>query len=211
MAHGEAAWAIQYQGRKCLTSLVALADAAPAERQSWINIARVGEWKGHAAGEFEFTADVFKKIIRNFESRRTPVNVDYEHDSRKMDVLGARASAGAIKQLTTRANGTELWALVRWTPRAAELIRGEEYRSCSPVVAFDSHDRQTDKDIGPELLSLALTNDPFLDGLHPIELSLRDEDWGQRHFMALDPNGLLVDVVQLIEASREFLEQHGLA
>ena len=45
----------------------------------------------------------------------------------------------------------------------------------------------------------------------PIPYALRSEVWGQRHFMALDPNGLLVDVVQLIEPSREFLEQHGLA
>jgi hypothetical protein len=44
-----------------------------------------------------------------------------------------------------------------------------------------------------------------------IPYALRSEVWGQRHFMALDPNGLLVDVVQLIEPTHEFLEQHGLA
>ena len=32
----------------------------------------------------------------------------------------------------------------------------------------------------------------------PIELSLRDENWGQRHFITRDPNGLAVDVVQVI-------------
>ena len=40
---------------------------------------------------------------------------------------------------------------------------------------------------------------------------LRDEVWGQRHFMAKDPNGLLVDVVQLIPPAPEFLREHGLA
>lgn len=39
---------------------------------------------------------------------------------------------------------------------------------------------------------------------------LRDEDWGQRHFMLADPNNLLVDVVQMIEPKPEFLKQHGL-
>ena len=39
---------------------------------------------------------------------------------------------------------------------------------------------------------------------------LRDEVWGQRHFMAKDPNGLLVDVVQLIAAAPSFLREHGL-
>ena len=33
---------------------------------------------------------------------------------------------------------------------------------------------------------------------------LRDEAWGQRHFMVLDPNGLLVDVVELIPAAPEY-------
>ncbi len=38
----------------------------------------------------------------------------------------------------------------------------------------------------------------------PIVHELRDEPWGQRHFMACDPNGLLVDLVQMIEPSEEF-------
>ena len=44
-----------------------------------------------------------------------------------------------------------------------------------------------------------------------IVYELRSEVWGQRHFMVLDPNGLLVDVVQLIPATPEFLQAHGLA
>jgi catechol 2,3-dioxygenase-like lactoylglutathione lyase family enzyme len=43
-----------------------------------------------------------------------------------------------------------------------------------------------------------------------IVYSLRDEVWGQRHFMAKDPNGLLVDVVQLIPPTPAFLREHGL-
>jgi catechol 2,3-dioxygenase-like lactoylglutathione lyase family enzyme len=37
----------------------------------------------------------------------------------------------------------------------------------------------------------------------PIELSLRDEDWGQRHFITRDPNGLAVDVVQVIPVTSD--------
>ena len=39
-----------------------------------------------------------------------------------------------------------------------------------------------------------------------IEVPLRDEPWGQRHFMVVDPSGVLVDVVKLIEPSKEFTE-----
>jgi len=36
--------------------------------------------------------------------------------------------------------------------------------------------------------------------------ALKDEPWGQRHFMVRDPNELLVDLVQMIEPSKEFKE-----
>ena len=39
---------------------------------------------------------------------------------------------------------------------------------------------------------------------------LRDEVWGQRHFMTVDPNGLLVDVVQMISPTPEFMKEYGL-
>ena len=38
-----------------------------------------------------------------------------------------------------------------------------------------------------------------------IAQELRDEEFGQRHFMAFDPNGLLVDVYQPIPFSAAFL------
>lgn len=42
-----------------------------------------------------------------------------------------------------------------------------------------------------------------------LHLSLRDEVFGQRHFMVSDPSGTLVDVITPIEMSPE-LEQHDL-
>ena len=38
----------------------------------------------------------------------------------------------------------------------------------------------------------------------PIVLSLRDEPWGQRHFIAQDPNGLLLDVIKPIAADASY-------
>ena len=38
----------------------------------------------------------------------------------------------------------------------------------------------------------------------PIELTLRDEAFGQRHFMTVDPDGLLVDVVKIIPHTAEY-------
>ena len=39
----------------------------------------------------------------------------------------------------------------------------------------------------------------------PLALACRDEEFGQRHFMALDPDGFFVDVVQRIRPSTAFL------
>ena len=41
------------------------------------------------------------------------------------------------------------------------------------------------------------------EGLHP-ELALRDEAFGQRHFIVADPSGVLVDVITEIAPSEEY-------
>lgn len=41
----------------------------------------------------------------------------------------------------------------------------------------------------------------------PILRSLRDEDFGQRHFITADPNGVLIDVIKPIQPSAAFLAQ----
>jgi catechol 2,3-dioxygenase-like lactoylglutathione lyase family enzyme len=43
-------------------------------------------------------------------------------------------------------------------------------------------------------------------GLTP-ELKIRSEDFGQRHFIVADPNGVLIDVITEIPPSGEFAEQ----
>lgn len=46
------------------------------------------------------------------------------------------------------------------------------------------------------------------EGLRP-ELELRSEDFGQRHFIVADPNGVLVDVITPIEPSAEFADSYA--
>lgn len=42
----------------------------------------------------------------------------------------------------------------------------------------------------------------------PILQELRDEDFGQRHFITADPNGVLIDVIKPIAPSAEFAAQY---
>nr|WP_319382798.1 VOC family protein [uncultured Roseibium sp.] len=41
----------------------------------------------------------------------------------------------------------------------------------------------------------------------PMLLELRDEPFGQRHFITQDPNGVMIDVIKPIPPSAEFLAQ----
>ena len=43
----------------------------------------------------------------------------------------------------------------------------------------------------------------------PILLTLRDEEFGQRHFITADPNGVLIDVIKPIPPSAEFLAHYA--
>jgi catechol 2,3-dioxygenase-like lactoylglutathione lyase family enzyme len=42
----------------------------------------------------------------------------------------------------------------------------------------------------------------------PILLPLRDEAFGQRHFITKDPNGVLIDIIKPIPPSGEFVAQY---
>ncbi|WP_367718485.1 VOC family protein [Nitratireductor sp. GISD-1A_MAKvit] len=43
----------------------------------------------------------------------------------------------------------------------------------------------------------------------PVLLDLRDEVFGQRHFITADPNGVLIDVIKPIPPSAEFAAQYA--
>lgn len=43
----------------------------------------------------------------------------------------------------------------------------------------------------------------------PILKSIRDEDFGQRHYITSDPNGVLIDVIKPIPPSEAFLAQYA--
>jgi catechol 2,3-dioxygenase-like lactoylglutathione lyase family enzyme len=42
----------------------------------------------------------------------------------------------------------------------------------------------------------------------PVHLSLRDEAFGQRHFITSDPNGVLIDVIKVIPPTGAFAENY---
>ncbi len=88
-------------------------------------------------------------------------------------------------------------------------------------LAFVAHDHHTVPAAahGPARGLLVTAEVDDVDAVHDraremgaeIAQELRDEEFGQRHFMAVDPNGLLVDVYQPIPFSAAFLARYGAA
>jgi phage I-like protein len=136
---------------------------------SWIQVAKVGTFRGHPMGPFAFTPEVFATIIANFlatENRMVPV--DYEHATEALGESVFQDGAPAVGWIVELDNrGPDgLWGRVEWIDAAAvEHIRQGRYRYFSPAVAFNATDRVTGKAIGPTLVSGGLTNRPFLDGM----------------------------------------------
>lgn len=140
---------------------------------TWVHLAYEGQWLGHPDGDFEFRREHFEQILKNFEATKNPTPFTYEHG----EMPGMpRPASGWIHELKVhqcKEHGLELWASVEFTERAAEMVRAGEYRFCSVVVDFMSEDRETAEERGAELHEVGLTNTPFLDGQHPIQLSRR--------------------------------------
>ena len=42
----------------------------------------------------------------------------------------------------------------------------------------------------------------------PILLHVRTEEWGQKHFMVKDPGGMIIDLVQAVEPTREYKDKY---
>lgn len=91
--------------------------------------------------------------------------VDYEHQTLNSEKNGQPAPAAGrfnASELQWR-EGSGLWIKPRWTPRAQRYLDDREYIYLSAVFPYDATTGQP-----LWIHSVALTNDPGLDGLHPL-------------------------------------------
>lgn len=118
---------------------------------------------------------------------REAVPIDYDHSFAEG---GESRAAGWMTDLVRR--GRSLFARVRWTDKAAELIRSREYRFFSPewTADFVAEDGGTE---GPTMIAGALTNRPFLRGMTPVALS---QEVAAEAFAAGDPLRAVADAVR---------------
>ncbi len=135
----------------------------------YVQLAVVGEWKGHSAGPFSMTVETFDECCRSFHQRGLPLAFDYEHASEADATSGTIPTSGApacgwIHDLVNR-GPDGLWALVEWLDDARDQIRAGKYAYVSPALRLGGKDPVTGQPSGARITSAALTNQPFLSQL----------------------------------------------
>ena len=133
---------------------------------SWQPIALEGSWKGHWMGAFSISKAQLQQMADGIKGSEIDIVVDFEHSTMFSDKAPA---AGWIKEAQVR--GNELVAQIVWTDTAAKHIREKEYKYLSPVIHWNTRDRQTGADAGTTIQSVALTNVPFLHELPEVRLN----------------------------------------
>jgi|PlaIllAssembly_1097288.scaffolds.fasta_scaffold00011_38 hypothetical protein len=143
------------------------------EASGWMHIAPFGEWAGHPSGEFSFSQSEADAVIAKFAEQKNPIPLDYEHQSMEASAhSGPVPGAGFITELKCDPE-KGLYGLANLTATATEKVRAGEYAFCSPVFVKNAPDRKTGEEVPIELISVALTNNPFLDGQQPLTFSRR--------------------------------------
>lgn len=140
-----------------LITIVNSLDNGKAEVPKQIKLFPLGIVKSQK-GDFLVDTEAYNSILNHFKVHRVDIPVDYEHQT--LQNVQAPA-AGWIKELTLKSDG--VYASVEWTDKAAQYIKGKEYRYLSPVVSVREKDRKA-----LLLHSVALTNTPAIDGMTAI-------------------------------------------
>ena len=172
-----------------LADAMAAADAAagaPDLTPKWVQVATAGDYKGYAGGAFVFDDKIFAQIINNFRTHPSYLATngigsedvipwDFNHASASFAADGSipitgTPAQGWIQELKTQPgpDGTQLLALTNWLEPARTYILQNKYKWASVVVGFDCRDQKTNINIGAVLESVALTNNPFIEGMQKL-------------------------------------------
>ncbi|MEL7169198.1 MAG: phage protease [Bacteroidota bacterium] len=127
------------------------------DSQEWILILPFQRYTSHHGGAHEVTRAHGQEMLANFSRQQTDLLFDVGHAS----VWDASAkAAGWSDGLEVREDG--LWCKYpTWTSFAASAVEGREYRYISPAYRLEDVDTEGNA-VGARLLSVALTNTPYL-------------------------------------------------
>lgn len=114
-------------------------------------------------GNFVLTDKGAAEVMQRYIEHGTDLHFDYEHLSIEPEKNATPDLAAAAGWFDLELRNDGLWAInIRWTPRAANMLRNGEYRYISPAFHADENGEIH------ELLNVALTNLPATDNLNAL-------------------------------------------
>jgi len=159
----------------------------------WVQISEEGDYPGYRNGEqpMAITKVMFEQIVRNLHANPNymadengvgcarVVPWDFHHASEMWPADGVIPTIGAPAQAWTwelevreSTEGTaQLWGLTEFLEPARGYVREGKYQWASASIAFNVIDPATAKRIGAVLTSVALTNQPVVQGMEKLAAS----------------------------------------
>lgn len=138
---------------------------------------RAGDGRPYDAPHWYVDEAVANRLFSQANAKQNDYVIDYEHQTLNSELNGQPAPAAGWCKLLSFNTEDGLWAEdVKWTPKAKAFITNDEYRYISPVFRYDAKTGEV-----LELLHLALTNNPALDGMSDVG------SWVQAKFSNTQP------------------------
>jgi phage I-like protein len=147
------------------------------------------------SGPWKLDQAAASALISKVAKRKTALVVDYEHQSLMAATNGMPApAAGWIESSALRWDDAGMFAAARWTERAKQMIESGEYAYISPVFTYD------EKTGTPtDLLNVALTNNPAIDGMQPVLLAAAS----RFHQPVTEDRTMHPDVIELLGVAED--------
>lgn len=139
---------------------------------------------------WQLNAAIAGQVIARAAAQKTDILIDFEHQSLRAKDNGQRVeAAGWIPRTLEWREGKGLFATqIAWVGDTAQLIEKKQYRYISAVFAYYEKTGEV-----LEIISVALTNTPALDGLdaladlarkHSVLLTKEDADMADKEALA---------------------------
>lgn len=119
---------------------------------------------------WQLDASIAARVITRAADRKTDTLIDYEHQSLRSETNGQKViAAGWIPNTFEWREGKGLYAInIGWTGQARREIADKQYRYISTVFYYDGVTGEV-----LEIISVALTNTPGIDGLDALAAMAR--------------------------------------
>lgn len=175
----------------------------PGVKRAWLDLTREGDFAGYPTADGEgikITRRTIEELLASVKRAETPIPVDGGGISQPHEMVrdsGAPAAGWILDATITedKKGRAHLWGWVELLPEVAQAIDAGALLYGSVAYDESSIDRESGEPVGAQLHSYALTNKPFVPGLHPHRL---DREMPGRRLVAAS-----IEATQIVVAQPE--------